>query len=181
MNKIDILTTSKTPPFLIADDAGCSEDLRLTYRYLDIRRNPIKDGLLLRNAVTQLTRNYLNGLNFCEVETPILIKSTPEGARDFVVPSRLNAGQWYALPQSPQTFKQILMVSGMDRYFQIAKCFRDEDLRPDRQVPSHLHGIVIVVSSYSPRYTSFAVLFCCGHHLFLTSWSLRKSTAKCRS
>jgi aspartyl-tRNA synthetase len=131
---LQILTHSKTPPFLIEDDAKCGEDLRLTYRYLDIRRNPIKNSLLLRNAVTQLTRNYLNSIKFCEVETPVLIKSTPEGARDFIVPSRLNPGQWYALPQSPQTFKQILMVSGMDRYFQIAKCFRDEDLRPDRQL-----------------------------------------------
>ena len=134
VSELRVLTQSKTPPFLIADDAGCSEDMRLTYRYLDIRRNPIKNSLILRNQVMQMTRNYLNKLKFCEVETPVLIKSTPEGARDFVVPSRLNPGQWYALPQSPQTFKQILMVAGMDRYFQIAKCFRDEDLRPDRQL-----------------------------------------------
>jgi aspartyl-tRNA synthetase len=132
-SNITILNTSKTPPFLIQDDTDANEDIRMIYRYLDIRRNPIKEGLLMRNKVTCIVRDYLNQSEFCEIETPMLIKSTPEGARDFVVPSRMNLGQFYALPQSPQTFKQILMVSGMDRYFQIVKCFRDEELRADRQ------------------------------------------------
>jgi len=129
-----VLNESKEPPFQIKDKTDAKrEELRMEYRYLDIRRNPIKEALLLRNKVGNLVRNYLFNQNFCEIETPCLIKSTPEGARDFVVPSRMNPGQFYALPQSPQTFKQLLMVAGMDRYFQIVRCFRDEELRADRQ------------------------------------------------
>ncbi|MUP45320.1 aspartate--tRNA ligase [Gramella sp. BOM4] len=128
-----ILNTSKTPPFTIEDDTDGGEDLRMKYRYLDIRRNPVKNKLMFRHQVGMKVRNYLSNEGFIEVETPYLIKSTPEGARDFVVPSRMNEGQFYALPQSPQTFKQLLMVGGMDKYFQIVKCFRDEDLRADRQ------------------------------------------------
>ena len=128
-----VLNASLTPPFTIEDETDGGEDIRMKYRYLDIRRNPVKNSLLFRHKVTQAVRNYLSDLDFCEVETPYLIKSTPEGARDFVVPSRMNEGQFYALPQSPQTFKQLLMVGGMDKYFQIVKCFRDEDLRADRQ------------------------------------------------
>lgn len=127
------LNASKTPPFTIEDETDGGDTLRMQYRYLDIRRNPIKNNLIFRHRIAQLVRNYLSEQNFIEVETPVLIKSTPEGARDFVVPSRMNPGQFYALPQSPQTFKQLLMVGGMDRYFQIVKCFRDEDLRADRQ------------------------------------------------
>ncbi len=130
---IEILNPSKLPPFTIENDTDGGEDLRMQYRYLDIRREPVKEKLILRHKVAQLVRNYLSNENFIEVETPVLIKSTPEGARDFIVPSRLNENQWYALPQSPQTFKQLLMVGGMDKYFQIVKCFRDEDLRADRQ------------------------------------------------
>jgi aspartyl-tRNA synthetase len=132
-SSLEVLNTSDTPPFKIEDKTDAQEEIRMRYRYLDIRRNPIKDALLLRNKITTQVRNYLGGRGFCEVETPVLIKSTPEGARDFVVPSRMNPGQFYALPQSPQTFKQLLMVAGMDRYFQIVKCFRDEELRADRQ------------------------------------------------
>ncbi len=128
-----ILNKSAVPPFTIQDDTDGGDDLRLKYRYLDLRRNAIKKNLELRYAVGRSTRNYLHENNFMDIETPFLIKSTPEGARDFVVPSRMNAGQFYALPQSPQTFKQLLMVSGYDRYYQIVKCFRDEDLRADRQ------------------------------------------------
>ena len=128
-----ILNSSKTPPFTIEDDTDGGEDLRMKYRYLDIRRNPVKNKLMFRHQVGMKVRNYLSNQGFIEVETPYLIKSTPEGARDFVVPSRMNEGQFYALPQSPQTFKQLLMVGGMDKYFQIVKCFRDEDLRADRQ------------------------------------------------
>jgi len=128
-----ILNKSKVPPFTIEDDTDGGEDLRMKYRYLDLRRKPLRNNMLLRHLIMQETRNYFNKIDFIEVETPILIKSTPEGARDFLVPSRVNSGQFYALPQSPQTFKQLLMVSGFDRYFQIVKCFRDEDLRADRQ------------------------------------------------
>ncbi len=130
---IDVLNESKTPPFTIEDETDGGEDLRMKYRYLDLRRNNIREKLVLRHRLMQVTRRFLDAQNFLEVETPILIKSTPEGARDFVVPSRMNPGEFYALPQSPQTFKQLLMVSGFDRYFQIVKCFRDEDLRADRQ------------------------------------------------
>lgn len=128
-----ILNSSEVPPFTIIDDTDGSEELRMRYRYLDIRRNPLKDKLIFRHKVAQLFRQYLSQEGFIEVETPVLIKSTPEGARDFVVPSRVNPGQFFALPQSPQTFKQLLMVGGLDKYFQIVKCFRDEDLRADRQ------------------------------------------------
>jgi aspartyl-tRNA synthetase len=131
--ELKLLNASKTPPFTLDDETDGGEDLRMKYRYLDIRRAPVRDALLLRHRVAQSTRRYMDGQGFVEVETPVLIKSTPEGARDFVVPSRINPGQFYALPQSPQTFKQLLMVAGMDRYFQIVKCFRDEDLRADRQ------------------------------------------------
>ncbi len=128
-----ILNAAKTPPFTIEDDTDGGEDLRMKYRYLDIRRNVVRQKLELRHKMLRETRRYLDDQSFTEVETPVLIKSTPEGARDFVVPSRLNQGQFYALPQSPQTFKQLLMVAGMDRYYQIVKCFRDEDFRADRQ------------------------------------------------
>ncbi|HLV47270.1 MAG TPA: aspartate--tRNA ligase [Flavobacterium sp.] len=133
VQKLTILNASELPPFTIEDETDGGEDIRMKYRYLDIRRNPIKQKLLFRHKVAQEVRNYLSAQDFCEVETPYLIKSTPEGARDFVVPSRMNSGEFYALPQSPQTFKQLLMVGGMDKYFQIVKCFRDEDLRADRQ------------------------------------------------
>ncbi len=133
VTKLTILNAAKTPPFTIEDDTDGGEELRMQYRYLDIRRNPVKENLIFRHKVAQEVRNYLSNEDFIEVETPYLIKSTPEGARDFVVPSRMNEGQFYALPQSPQTFKQLLMVGGMDKYFQIVKCFRDEDLRADRQ------------------------------------------------
>ncbi len=133
VSELTILNKSKTPPFTIEDETDGGEDLRMKYRYLDIRRNPVRENLILRHKVTIAVRNYLSKKGFIEVETPYLIKSTPEGARDFVVPSRMNEGQFYALPQSPQTFKQLLMVGGLDKYFQIVKCFRDEDLRADRQ------------------------------------------------
>jgi aspartyl-tRNA synthetase len=133
VSEMTILNVALTPPFTIEDETDGGEDIRMKYRYLDIRRNPVKNNLLFRHKVAMEVRKYLSDLDFCEVETPYLIKSTPEGARDFVVPSRMNAGQFYALPQSPQTFKQLLMVGGMDKYFQIVKCFRDEDLRADRQ------------------------------------------------
>ncbi len=128
-----ILNKSITPPFTIQDDTDGGDDIRMKYRFLDLRRNAVKRNLELRYAVNRSARNYLHENNFMDIETPFLIKSTPEGARDFVVPSRMNPGQFYALPQSPQTFKQLLMVSGYDRYYQIVKCFRDEDLRADRQ------------------------------------------------
>ncbi len=133
VSKLQILNGAALPPFTIEDETDGGEELRMKYRYLDIRRNPVKESLIFRHKVTQEVRNFLSNEDFIEVETPYLIKSTPEGARDFVVPSRMNEGQFYALPQSPQTFKQLLMVGGMDKYFQIVKCFRDEDLRADRQ------------------------------------------------
>jgi aspartyl-tRNA synthetase len=133
VSELTVLNGSKTPPFTLEDDTDGGDDLRMKYRYLDIRRNPVRRNLELRHRLAIETRNFLNNMHFIEVETPVLIKSTPEGARDFLVPSRMNAGTFYALPQSPQTFKQLLMVAGMDRYFQIVKCFRDEDLRADRQ------------------------------------------------
>ena len=133
VSDLEILNAAKVPPFTIEDDTDGGDDLRMKYRYLDIRRNPVRENIIFRSKLAIETRKYLDSQNFVEVETPVLIKSTPEGARDFVVPSRMNKGQFYALPQSPQTFKQILMVAGMDRYFQIVKCFRDEDLRADRQ------------------------------------------------
>ena len=133
VSELVILNESKTPPFTIENETDGGEDLRMKYRYLDIRRNPVKNNLIFRSKVTMEVRKFLSDQGFIEVETPYLIKSTPEGARDFVVPSRMNEGQFYALPQSPQTFKQLLMVGGMDKYFQIVKCFRDEDLRADRQ------------------------------------------------
>ena len=133
VNKLTVLNASKLPPFTIEDDTDGGDEIRMQYRYLDLRRNPVLEKLRLRNQVALETRKYLDSKAFLDVETPVLIKSTPEGARDFVVPSRMNEGQFYALPQSPQTFKQLLMVSGFDRYYQIVKCFRDEDLRADRQ------------------------------------------------
>jgi len=133
VSKVNILNKAKLPPFTIEDDTDGGEELRMKYRYLDLRRNPVRESLQLRHKMAQQTRTYLDAQDFIEVETPVLIKSTPEGARDFVVPSRIHHGEFYALPQSPQTFKQLLMVSGFDRYYQIVKCFRDEDLRADRQ------------------------------------------------
>ncbi len=133
VSELIVLNESLTPPFTIEDETDGGEDLRMKYRYLDIRRKPVRENLIFRSKVAMAVRNYLSNKGFIEVETPYLIKSTPEGARDFVVPSRMNEGQFYALPQSPQTFKQLLMVGGLDKYFQIVKCFRDEDLRADRQ------------------------------------------------
>jgi aspartyl-tRNA synthetase len=133
VNDFTILNKSAIPPFTIQDDTDGGDDLRMKYRFLDLRRNAIKKNLELRYTVNRAARNYLHLKGFMDIETPFLIKSTPEGARDFVVPSRMNPGQFYALPQSPQTFKQLLMVSGYDRYYQVVKCFRDEDLRADRQ------------------------------------------------
>ncbi|HEU5290128.1 MAG TPA: aspartate--tRNA ligase [Cyclobacteriaceae bacterium] len=133
VTELIVLNAAKTPPFTIEDNTDGGDDLRMKYRYLDLRRTPVRESLQLRHKMAQQTRAYLDSQDFIEVETPVLIKSTPEGARDFVVPSRMNNGEFYALPQSPQTFKQLLMVSGFDRYYQIVKCFRDEDLRADRQ------------------------------------------------
>ena len=133
VTRLTLLNTAKVPPFTIEDESDGGDELRMKYRYLDLRRNPVRENLVLRHKMAQQTRTYLDSQRFIEVETPVLIKSTPEGARDFVVPSRIHHGEFYALPQSPQTFKQLLMVSGFDRYYQIVKCFRDEDLRADRQ------------------------------------------------
>ena len=133
VDQLSVINASKTPPFLVENETDGGEELRMKYRYLDLRRPLVQQNFILRHRIAQETRRYLDGLGFLEIETPFLIKSTPEGARDFVVPSRMNAGQFYALPQSPQTFKQLLMVSGYDKYFQIVRCFRDEDLRGDRQ------------------------------------------------
>ncbi|MEK9516526.1 MAG: aspartate--tRNA ligase, partial [Flavobacteriaceae bacterium] len=131
--ELTVLNASKTPPFTIENETDGGDELRMQYRYLDLRRSRVRENLIFRHKVSMAVRNFLSQVDFIDVETPYLIKSTPEGARDFVVPSRMNSGQFYALPQSPQTFKQLLMVSGFDKYFQIVKCFRDEDLRADRQ------------------------------------------------
>ena len=133
VSKITVLNEAKLPPFTIEDKTDGGDELRMKYRYLDLRRNVNKNNLMLRHRIGIEVRNYMNSVGFLEIETPFLIKSTPEGARDFIVPSRMNPGQFYALPQSPQQYKQLLMVSGFDRYFQIVRCFRDEDLRADRQ------------------------------------------------
>ena len=133
VEELNILNRSEIPPFTIEEETDGGEELRMKYRYLDLRRAPVKNNILLRHRVSQEVRKYMDSIGFVEVETPVLIKSTPEGARDFVVPSRMQPGTFYALPQSPQTLKQLLMVAGFDKYFQIVKCFRDEDLRADRQ------------------------------------------------
>ena len=133
VSSFEILNASKTPPFTLEDETDGGEDLRMKYRYLDLRRELLKNNLLNRHKVAKAVREYLDEKGFADIETPFLIKTTPEGARDFIVPSRVNQGEFYALPQSPQTFKQILMVAGFDRYYQIVRCFRDEDLRADRQ------------------------------------------------
>ena len=136
--ELTVLNKAQTPPFTIENLTDGGDELRMQYRYLDLRRNPVRENLILRHRITMAVRNFLSKADFIDIETPYLIKSTPEGARDFIVPSRMNPGNFYALPQSPQTFKQLLMVGGMDKYFQIVKCFRDEDLRADRPV-SYTH------------------------------------------
>ena len=133
VESLELLNASKTPPFTLEDETDGGDELRMKYRYIDLRRDVVKNNLLNRHKVAKAIREYLDGQGFADIETPFLIKSTPEGARDFVVPSSINQGEFYALPQSPQTFKQLLMVAGFDRYYQIVRCFRDEDLRADRQ------------------------------------------------
>jgi len=165
VEKLDVLNQSKVPPFTIEDNTDGGEELRMKYRYLDLRRNPVKRNLELRHRMAFQTRNYLDSINFIEVETPVLIKSTPEGARDYVVPSRVNPGEFYALPQSPQTFKQLLMVAGYDRYFQIVKCFRDEDLRADRQPEFTQIDCEMSFVSQEDIFSTFEGLV---KHLFLT-------------
>ena len=137
VEELTVLNAAKTPPFTIENHTDGGDELRMHYRYLDLRRTPIRENIIFRHKVTMAIRNFLSKADFIGVETPYLIKSTPEGARDFVVPSRMNSGQFYALPQSPQTFKQLLMIAGFDKYFQIVKCFRDEDLRADRHLNLH--------------------------------------------
>ena len=163
VDSIEILNPSKTPPFTIEDNTDGGEEFRMKYRYLDLRRNVIKKNIELRHRMGIETRNYLNSQKFIEVETPVLIKSTPEGARDFVVPSRMNPGQFYALPQSPQTFKQLLMIAGFDRYFQLVKCFRDEDLRADRQPEFTQIDCEMSFVTQEDILTTFEGL---AHHLF---------------
>src|SRR5699024_7932429 len=133
VSEVNVINKAKNPPFLIEDETDVSEDLRLKYRYLDLRRKPLQETFILRHKTTQAVRNFLNNDGFLEMETPILTKSTPEGARDYLVPSRVHPGEFFALPQSPQIFKQLLMMGGFEKYYQIARCFRDEDLRADRQ------------------------------------------------
>jgi len=163
LESLEVLNISKTPPFTIEDNTDGGDDLRMKYRYLDLRRTIVRENLILRHKLAQQTRAYLDNLNFIEVETPILIKSTPEGARDYVVPSRIHHGDFYALPQSPQTFKQLLMVAGFDRYYQIAKCFRDEDLRADRQPEFTQIDCEMAFISQEDILSTFEGLIC---HLF---------------
>lgn len=163
-SSVRVLNESEVPPFTIEEKTDGGDDLRMKYRYLDLRRTPLQRNLILRHKMAKATRDYLDRQDFIEVETPVLIKSTPEGARDFVVPSRMNTGQFYALPQSPQTFKQLLMVSGFDRYFQIVKCFRDEDLRADRQPEFTQIDCEMAFVTQDDVLTTFEGL---AHHLFL--------------
>lgn len=164
VTSLEILNPSKTPPFTIEDETDGGDDLRMKFRYLDIRRNPVKEALMLRHQMAQETRRFFDDHGFIEIETPVLIKSTPEGARDFIVPSRMNPREFYALPQSPQTFKQLLMVAGMDKYFQIVKCFRDEDLRADRQ-PEFTQ--VDCELSFVEQEDILQIFEAYAHHLFL--------------
>ena len=161
VSSLEVLNPSITPPFTIEDETDGGDDLRMRYRYLDLRRNVVRENLLLRHRLARSIRNYLDQQQFTEVETPVLIKSTPEGARDFIVPSRMNPGEFYALPQSPQTFKQLLMVAGFDRYYQVVKCFRDEDLRADRQpeftqIDCELSFITITFSCFGTAFLSLS-------------------------